>query len=46
VAFNDREGLMFGIVIKINRKSLIVLAEGKKQYKISPGLLRPLRDLK
>jgi len=36
-----------GIVTKINRKSVIVLAEdGKAQYKVSPGLLRPLRDVK
>lgn len=32
---------------KINRKSVIVLAEdGSKQYKVSPGLLSPLRDVK
>ncbi|CAM5537356.1 putative protein OS=Stutzerimonas stutzeri OX=316 GN=N7335_06860 PE=4 SV=1 [Stutzerimonas stutzeri] len=36
-----------GIVTKINRKSVIVLAEnGTKQYKVSPELLRPLRDVK
>ena len=30
-----------------NRKSVIVLAEnGTKQYKVSPELLRPLRDVK
>ena len=46
VTFEGREGPVFGIVTKINRKSVIVLAEGKKQYKISPGLLRPLRDVK
>ena len=48
VTFNGREGPVFGIVTKINRKSVIVLAEddGMKQYKVSPGLLRPLRDVK
>jgi hypothetical protein len=47
VSFSGRDGQAVGIVTKINRKSVIVLAEdGKKQYKISPGLLRLLRDVK
>ena len=47
VTFESRTGLTMGIVTKINRKSVIVLAEnGTKQYKVSPELLRPLRDLK
>ncbi|PPK48619.1 hypothetical protein [Marinobacter persicus] len=47
VTFEGREGPLLGIVTKINRKSVIVLAEdGTKQYKVSPGLLRPLRDVK
>ena len=47
VTFEGREGPVFGIVTKINRKSVIVLGDdGKKQYKVSPGLLRPLRDVK
>ena len=47
VTFESRTGLTMGIVTKINRKSVIVLAEnGTKQYKVSPDLLRPLRDVK
>ena len=47
VTFESREGPVLGIVTKINRKSVIVLGEeGRKQYKISPELLRPLRDVK
>ncbi|MBQ0742537.1 MAG: hypothetical protein KBT85_04485 [Pseudomonas sp.] len=47
VTFEGREGPVLGIVTKINRKSVIVLGDdGMKQYKISPGLLRPLRDVK
>ncbi len=47
VTFEGREGPVVGIVTKINRKSVIVLAEdGSKQYKVSPELLRPLRDVK
>jgi len=38
---------VLGIVTKINRKSVIVLGDdGKSQYKVSPGLLRLLRDVK
>lgn len=47
VTFDSREGAVLGIVTKINRKSVIVLAEdGAKQYKVSPELLKPLRDVK
>ena len=47
VTFEGREGPVLGIITKINRKSVIVLGDdGKKQYKVSPGLLRPLRDVK
>ena len=47
VTFEGREGPVLGIVTKINRKSVIVLGDdGRKQYKVSPGLLRPLRDVK
>jgi len=47
VTFEGREGPVLGIVTKINRKSVIVLGDdGRKQYKVSPDLLRPLRDVK
>jgi len=47
VTFEGRDGPILGIVTKINRKSVIVLADdGSKQYKVSPNLLRPLRDVK
>lgn len=46
VTFEGRDGPVLGIVTKINRKSVIVLGEdGTRQYKVSPGLLRPLRDV-
>lgn len=45
VTFDGREGPMLGIVTKINRKSVIVVTESMKQYKVSPDLLRPLRDV-
>ena len=47
VTFEGREGPVLGIVTKNNRKSVIVLGDdGRKQYKVSPDLLRPLRDVK
>ncbi|WP_409522933.1 hypothetical protein [Nitrincola sp. MINF-07-Sa-05] len=46
VMFDGHSGPVAGIVTKINRKSVIVLGEGMKQYKVSPGLLRQLRDVK
>ncbi len=47
VTFEGRDGPILGIVTKINRKSVIVLGDdGSKQYKVSPNLLRPLRDVK
>jgi hypothetical protein len=46
VTFEGRERPVLGIVTKINRKSVIVLGDERKQYKVSPGLLRPLHDVK
>ncbi len=47
VIFESREGLVLGIVTKINRKSVIVVAEDSiKKYKVSPELLGPLHDVK
>lgn len=46
VSFEGRDGPVLGIVTKINRKSVIVLGDERKQYKVSPGLLRPLHDVK
>ena len=46
VMFEGNHGPVAGIVTKINRKSVIVVGDGMKQYKVSPGLLRPLKDVK
>ena len=46
VMFEGNQGPVAGIVTKINRKSVIVVGDGMKQYKVSPGLLRPLKDVK
>ena len=49
VTFEARDGVKVGLVTKINRKSVIVLGEeegGRKQYKVSPELLTPLKEVK
>lgn len=47
VTFDGRRGWVMGTVIKIHRKSVIVLSEdGVHQYKVPPGMLRLLRDVK
>lgn len=47
VTFEARGGIKIGLVTKINRKSVIVLVEGSsKQYKVSPELLTPLKEVK
>lgn len=47
VHFTDKMGRqVFGVVIKINRKTVIVQASGGKQYKIPPALLSLVKDIK
>ena len=47
VTFDSRSGPMTAIVTKINRKSVLVVTEdGSSRYKVSPGLLRPLLDVR
>ena len=45
VSFESKEGRMFGLIIKINRKTVSVLSEDKRQWKISPGLLTMVKDV-
>jgi len=44
--FEVREGTILRIVTMINRKSLIMLGNQRKQYKVWPGLLRSRHDVK
>ncbi|MEZ5516808.1 MAG: transposase [Gammaproteobacteria bacterium] len=46
VNFDSAEGKTFGTIIKINRKTLIVLGEDQRQWKISPGLLNIIENVK
>jgi hypothetical protein len=45
VSFETREGQIFGRVIKINRKTVVVQSEDNRQWKVSVGLIQPLRDV-
>lgn len=45
VTFESQQGQVFGVVVKINRKTVIVLDDDGHQYKVSPGLLRPIYDV-
>ncbi len=46
VRFQNKEGhTEFGIVTKINRKTVVVLTKDRKQWKISPGMLSIVKDV-
>ncbi len=45
VVFDTTEGPVFGIVTKINRKTVSVMAEDGTHYRVSPSLLKPLSEL-
>ena len=45
VSFETREGQIFGRVIKINRKTVVVQSEDNRQWKVSVGMIQLLRDV-
>lgn len=45
VSFKAPEGTLFGTVIKKNRKTVVVLTEDKRQWKLPPGMLTIVKDL-
>ena len=45
VSFKTDEGTVFGIVIKKNRKTVIVLTEDKRRWKLPPGMLSIVKDV-
>lgn len=36
----DGRGVLFGVLLRCNKKSITVLTEGGEQWKVAPGLLR------
>ncbi|UZE97219.1 transposase [Alkalimarinus alittae] len=45
VHFDSQKGPIFGTVIKMNRKTIIVQTEGGRQWKIPAGIAAPIKDL-
>jgi RNase P/RNase MRP subunit p29 len=45
VSFENREGQVYGRVIKINRKTLVVQSEDNRQWKVSAGMIKLLPDV-
>ena len=45
VSFNSREGQVFGQVVKINRKTVVVHAEDHRQWKVPARVIKLLRDV-
>lgn len=45
VSFESREDQVFGRVIKINRKTVVVQSEDHRQWKVAVALIQPLRDV-
>ena len=45
VSFESREGEVFGQVVKINRKTVVVHAEDHRQWKVPAGVIKLLRDI-
>ena len=45
VSFKTNEGTVFGIVIRRNRKTVIVLTEDNRQWKLPPGALTIVKDV-
>lgn len=45
VSFDSQFGRQFGTVVKYNRKTVTVLGDDARQWRVSPGLLSPVRDV-
>lgn len=46
VRFKDKAGRpVFGVVIKMNRKTVVVLTPDQRQWKILPGMLTIVKDV-
>jgi hypothetical protein len=45
VSFDSQYGRQFGTVVKYNRKTVTVLGDSGRQWRVSPGLLSPVKDV-
>jgi hypothetical protein len=45
VSFDSQEGRLFGTLVKYNRKTVTVLTDDGRQWRVSPGLLSAVKDI-
>ena len=45
VSFDSQCGRQFGTIVKYNRKTVTVLGDDGRQWRVSPGLLSPVKDV-
>ena len=45
VGFDSKRGRQIGTVVKFNRKTVVVVTDEGRQWKVSPGLLSPVKDV-
>ncbi len=45
VSFNSQDGRQLGTLVKYNRKTVTVLGDDGRQWRVSPGLLSPVKDV-
>ena len=45
VSFDSQHGRQFGTVVKYNRKTVAVLDDDGRQWRVSPHLLSPAKDV-
>ena len=43
---SSRHGRQFGTLIKFNQKTVVVLTEDKRQWRVPPHILSPVKDVK
>jgi hypothetical protein len=45
VSFDSQDGPQFGTLVKYNRKTVTVLTDDGQQWRVSPSLLSPVKDV-
>jgi hypothetical protein len=45
VSFDSQEGRLFGTLVKYNRKTVTILTDDGRQWRVSPGLLSAVKDI-
>jgi hypothetical protein len=45
VSFDTQDGRQLGTLVKYNRKTVTVLGDDGRQWRVSPGLLSPVKDV-